>query len=52
MQPVVEAITQRTPLGRLAEPEEFAPIAVFLASDASNYMTGVTVPVDGGWLAW
>jgi NAD(P)-dependent dehydrogenase (short-subunit alcohol dehydrogenase family) len=40
----------RTPLGRFAEPEEVASIAVFLASDDASYMTGQTVFVDGGRL--
>jgi NAD(P)-dependent dehydrogenase (short-subunit alcohol dehydrogenase family) len=42
----------RTPIGRLGRPDEFKGIAVFLASAASDLMTGVTVPVDGGYLAW
>ena len=41
-----------TPMGRLAEPAEIAPLAVFLASDASSYMTGSTVVIDGGYTSW
>jgi 2-deoxy-D-gluconate 3-dehydrogenase len=45
-------IRRRTPLGHLGQPEDLKGVAVFLASDASRYMTGTTVAVDGGWLAW
>lgn len=40
----------RIPLGRLAQPEDIAGPARFLASEASNYVTGVILKVDGGWL--
>ena len=39
------------PIGRLGKPEEIGPIAVFLASDASNYMNGEMITLDGGGLA-
>jgi 3-oxoacyl-[acyl-carrier protein] reductase len=38
------------PLGRLAEPEEFAALAAFLASERASYITGGAFAVDGGWL--
>jgi NAD(P)-dependent dehydrogenase (short-subunit alcohol dehydrogenase family) len=41
-------ILERVPLRRWGEPEEVAGVAVFLASDASKYVTGHTIPVDGG----
>lgn len=47
----VADLERRTPLGRLAEPEEIAELALFLASDAARFMTGQTYLIDGGWEA-
>ncbi|NIS61507.1 MAG: glucose 1-dehydrogenase [Proteobacteria bacterium] len=44
-------ITGRIPLGRWADPEDLAGVAVFLACDASDYITGQVIFVDGGWLS-
>ena len=39
----------RTPMGRFATPDDIAPVALFLASSAARYVTGQTLPVDGGF---
>ncbi|MBM3743156.1 MAG: glucose 1-dehydrogenase [Actinobacteria bacterium] len=44
----IEFIKKVTPLGRLGDPEELATTSVWLVSDAASYITGITVPVDGG----
>jgi NAD(P)-dependent dehydrogenase (short-subunit alcohol dehydrogenase family) len=41
----------KTPLNRVGQPREVAHAALFLASDESSYITGVVLPVDGGWTA-
>jgi 3-oxoacyl-[acyl-carrier protein] reductase len=47
----LEEVAHRTPLGRLAEPEEVARVVAFLVSDDASYVTGSSVLVDGGWIA-
>jgi 2-deoxy-D-gluconate 3-dehydrogenase len=47
-----KSITARTPAGRWGRPDDIAGAAVFLASSASDFIHGVVLPVDGGWMAW
>ena len=47
---VADVLASRVPLGRLGEAEDLQGVTVFLASGSSAYITGVVVPVDGGYL--
>jgi NAD(P)-dependent dehydrogenase (short-subunit alcohol dehydrogenase family) len=46
---LVQRVIDKTPLGRYAQPEEIAPAALYLASDAAAYVTGHTLVIDGGY---
>ncbi len=48
---LIASIEAQTPMGRVGDPAELAAAAVFLVSAAASYITGVTLPVDGGWVA-
>ncbi len=48
----LQSVLDRTPNGKLATPETVADAVVFLASPHADMITGVTLPVDGGWTAW
>ena len=49
---VLESMTNATPLGRIAEPEEIAGTVVFLASDHARFITGATINISGGFLMY
>ena len=49
---VIDAFVANVPMGRAGEPDEIGPLAVFLASPASDYVTGAAYVIDGGYTAW
>ena len=49
---MVERLSRKSPMKRMGKPHELKGAVVFLASDASSYMTGQNLIIDGGWMAW
>jgi NAD(P)-dependent dehydrogenase (short-subunit alcohol dehydrogenase family) len=49
---VIEEFLKAIPMGKFGEPEDLGPLAVYLASDASRYMTGAALVIDGGYTLW
>ena len=49
---VIETFVNSIPMGRAGNPEEIGPLAVYLASSASSYVTGATYVIDGGYTLW
>ena len=49
---VIDAFKAQIPMGEFGQPEDLGPLAVYLASDASRYMTGAALVIDGGYTLW
>ncbi|MEY8388130.1 SDR family oxidoreductase [Oscillospiraceae bacterium 38-13] len=48
----IENLQEKTMLKRIGQPEDLSGALILLASDASAFMTGANISVDGGWIAW
>ncbi|HAA48742.1 MAG TPA: short-chain dehydrogenase [Planctomycetaceae bacterium] len=49
---IIETFKQQVPAGDFGQPEDLGPLAVYLASDASRYITGASIVIDGGYTLW
>ena len=49
---IISTFESQVPMGRFGDPEDLGPLAVYLASDASRYMTGAALVIDGGYTLW
>jgi len=49
---IIQTFQQQIPAGEFGQPEDLGPLAVYLASDASRYMTGASLVIDGGYTLW
>ena len=49
---VISRFREQIPQGDFGKPEDLGPLAVYLASDASRYMTGAALVIDGGYTLW
>src|SRR5262249_60152548 len=49
---IMETFKAQIPMGEFGRPEDLGPLAVYLASDASRYMTGAVLVIDGGYTVW
>lgn len=49
---LIETLNGKNPMGRIGKPHELKGVAALLCSDASSYMTGQNISVDGGWTTW